>query len=169
MNLFKTNLFSDSLHGRRICRAFWDYYKVTGTIDDSIYLQTSNLPASEMGGPGEAEFSMLRLKDIERQRELFDDMESESSEEETSIDEDEVKSIKSRRSASLDLGTTRPLEKRSTSIDSSLFKGFIYDKTFDFLSYKHELRRAKLMEWCKERQKSLKIVGEGMFLEFTHQ
>jgi len=64
-------IFSDSLHGRRICRAFWDYYKVTGTIDDSIYLQTLNQLDSETQGPGEAEFSMLRLKDIARQRELF--------------------------------------------------------------------------------------------------
>ena len=57
----------DSLHGRGICRAFWDYYKVTGVIDDSCYKINALLPASEMEGPGEAEFSMLRLKDIERQ------------------------------------------------------------------------------------------------------
>ena len=61
------NFFLDSLHGRRICRAFWDYYKVTGVIDDSCYKINALLPASEMEGPGEAEFSMLRLKDIERQ------------------------------------------------------------------------------------------------------
>ena len=60
-------IFIDSLHGRRICRAFWDYYKVTGVIDDSCYKINALLPASEMEGPGEAEFSMLRLKDIERQ------------------------------------------------------------------------------------------------------
>ena len=61
-----SKFFIDSLHGRRICRAFWDYYKVTGAIDDSIYLKTINQEASEIGGPGEAEFSMLRLKDIAR-------------------------------------------------------------------------------------------------------
>ena len=38
----------------------------------------------------------------------------------------------------------------------------IYDKTFDFLAYKHEMRRAKLMDWCKERQRSIKIVGTGI-------
>ena len=45
------------------------------------------LNASESQGPGEAEFSMLRLKDIDRQRELFDDMESES--ETTTTEDDE--------------------------------------------------------------------------------
>ena len=76
----------DSLHGRRISRAFWDYYKVNGIIDDSCY-KLEALNASESQGPGEAEFSMLRLKDIDRQRELFDDMESES--ETTTTEDDE--------------------------------------------------------------------------------
>lgn len=153
-----------SLHGRRITRSFWDYYKVTGTIDDSCYQLNANLAASETQGPGEAEFSMLRLKDLDRQRELFDDMESESSEEETTLSDDN--SMKSRmsgkpRSASLDTAMRVKIGQRPTSA-SSYFREFIYDKTFDFLAYKHELRRAKLMEWCKERQTSLKIVGNSI-------
>ena len=116
-------LFLDSLHGRRICRAFWDYYKVMNVIDDSCYQINALLPASETEGPGEAEFSMLRLKDIARQRELFSDMESEtSSDEETTLTGSMNSSRRSRarRSTSLDrdLEPFRRLGQRSNSTQS---------------------------------------------------
>ncbi len=109
---------------------------------------------------------MLRLKDIARQRELFDDMESESSSDESDTMEGDSllsqKSGKSKRSASLDTGAARKLEEQRSNSTGSYFKDFIHDKTFDFLAYKQELRRCKLMEWCKDRQKSIKIVGKGI-------
>ena len=115
-------------------------------IDDSCY-KIEALNASDSQGPGEAEFSMLRLKDIDRQRELFDDMESES-ESETSEDEDEfTKSVdihgnpKPKRSGSLDTLLSERFKIRTDSKGSSLFKDFVYEKNFDFLAYKHELRR----------------------------
>ena len=112
---------------------------------------------------------MLRLKDIDRQRELFDDMESES-ESETSEDEDEfTKSVdihgnpKPKRSGSLDTLLSERFKIRTDSKGSSLFKDFVYEKNFDFLAYKHELRRAQLMDWCKARRGSeIRIVGKNI-------
>ena len=166
--------FIDSLHGRRISRAFWDYYKVSGVIDDSCY-KVEALNASDSQGPGEAEFSMLRLKDIERQRELFDDMESES-ESETSEDDEFTRSVdihgnpKTKRSGSLDTLLSERFKIRSDSQGSSLFKDFVHDKNFDFLAYKHELRRAQFVDWCKARRGSeIKVVGKNSQIFTIHK
>ena len=109
------------------------------------------MPASETEGPGEADFSILRLKEVARQRELFSDMESEDSDSEgdstTAVTESwKPEKEMRKRSASLDTIVSRKFEVRSNST-GSYFRDFIYDETFDFLSYKHELRRAKLLEW----------------------
>ena len=64
-------------------RAFWDYYKVDGVIHESEYILKRRITptGSEREGPGEAAFSMLKLKEIARQRELFSSLESFTSEE----------------------------------------------------------------------------------------
>ena len=51
------------------------------------------------------------------------------------------------RSGSLDTLMSDRFKIRSDSKSSSMFKDFVHDKNFDFLSYKHELRRAQLMDW----------------------
>ncbi len=51
------------------------------------WLFLGNFPASEVEGPGEAGFSVLRLKDIARQRELFSSLESFSDESNGTSDE----------------------------------------------------------------------------------
>ena len=67
----------DSLHGRRIVRALWDYYKVDGVIETHYELKRRVTPTgSEREGPGEAAFSMLKLKEIAKQRDIFSSMES---------------------------------------------------------------------------------------------
>ena len=38
--------FSDLLHGRRIARALWDYYKVSGIITDSCYVDPRDIKVS---------------------------------------------------------------------------------------------------------------------------
>ena len=39
-------IFSDLLHGRRIARALWDYYKVSGIITDSCYVDPRDIKVS---------------------------------------------------------------------------------------------------------------------------
>ena len=58
-------------------RALWDYYKVDGVISTQYELKRRITPTgSEREGPGEASFSMLKLKEIAKQRDLFSSMES---------------------------------------------------------------------------------------------
>ena len=71
----------DSLQGRKVVRALWDYYKVDGVIATQYELKRRVTPTgSEREGPGEASFSMLKLKEIAKQRELFSSLESFTSE-----------------------------------------------------------------------------------------
>lgn len=80
--------YLDSLHGRRIVRALWDYYKISGVVSDSLHAQKSAKSGAEHEGPGEAGFSMLKLREIARQRELFSSFESLTSSDEF-YDDDE--------------------------------------------------------------------------------
>ena len=82
-------IVTDSLHGRRIVRALWDYYKVDGVISDTEYLLKRRVTPTELDreGPGEATFSMLKLKEVARQREIFSSMESFTSDGEESESE----------------------------------------------------------------------------------
>ena len=83
--------FVDSLLGRKIMRAIWDYYKVDGVITTEYELQRKITPTgSEREGPGEAGFSMLKLKEIAKQRELFSSIESfTSGDDDTDEDDDD--------------------------------------------------------------------------------
>ena len=93
---------TDSLHGRRIVRALWDYYKINGIIEskycqpkkggdqegrfDGWFFQCKhffNKGCSRIPkffwhnvGPGEASFSMLKLRKLSQQRSLYDSIES---------------------------------------------------------------------------------------------
>ena len=65
------------MHGRKIMRALWDYYKVDGVITTEYELKRKITPqGSEREGPGEANFSMLKLKEIAKQRDMFSSIES---------------------------------------------------------------------------------------------
>lgn len=132
---------------------------MTGVIDDSCYqIDDITKPASEVEGPGEAGFSMLRLKDIARQRDLFSTIESFTDDEETSYYSDTEnaswrscretpggrKSRKFRRKRGSD--TSSRFGWRSNSV-TSYFKEFIDDRRFDFIAYKQALKNEQLLDW----------------------
>jgi len=70
----------DLMHGRRLCRSLWEYYKVQGIISESSFIperilkmqqkQDQQLPSLADG------FSMLRLQSIAKQRDIFSSLES---------------------------------------------------------------------------------------------
>ena len=53
------------LHGRRIARALWDYYKISNIIEDSCYVDPRTLTATG-DATGDAGLSVLRLKELSR-------------------------------------------------------------------------------------------------------
>ncbi len=57
------------MHGRRICRTLWEYYKVTGAIESKFdpkqELEPTPQPQQQAGDA--AGFSMLRLRNIAKQ------------------------------------------------------------------------------------------------------
>merc|ERR1719397_53362 len=61
------------LQGRSICRALWDYYKISGHIEGCEILSEEDI--LNAGEPEKileiSEFSMLRLNDIAEQRTLY--------------------------------------------------------------------------------------------------
>ena len=58
-------------------RALWDYYKVFGVITTQYELKRKVTPTgSEREGPGEASFSMLKLQQIAKERDMFSSIES---------------------------------------------------------------------------------------------
>ena len=58
-------------------RALWDYYKVDGVINTQYELKRKVTPTgSEREGPGEASFSMLKLQQIAKERDMFSSIES---------------------------------------------------------------------------------------------
>lgn len=72
--------FSDLMHGRRIMRSLWEYYKVTGVIKTnfsalelSAKTDTSSETSKDLG------FSLIRLRNISEQRQIFSSLESLSS------------------------------------------------------------------------------------------
>ena len=69
-------------------RALWDYYKVDGVISTEYELKRRITPTgSDREGPGEAAFSMLKLKEIAKQRDMFSSIESFTSGDDESEDE----------------------------------------------------------------------------------
>ncbi len=79
------------MHGRRIIRSLWEYFKVTNVISRHIGIKTAvslSSPAclitSELADKG---FSMLRLRHIAQQRDIFSSLESLTSQKE---EEDEA-------------------------------------------------------------------------------
>ena len=71
-------------------RALWDYYKVDGVITTQYELKRKVTPTgSEREGPGEASFSMLKLQQIAKERDMFSSIESFTSEDDESDEEDE--------------------------------------------------------------------------------
>ena len=53
------------LHGRRIARALWDYYKVSNIIEESCYVDPRTLTATGTEG-ADAGLSVMRLKELSR-------------------------------------------------------------------------------------------------------
>ena len=62
---FKNYFSSDLLHGRRIARALWDYYKVSNIIEESCYVDPRTLTATGTEG-ADAGLSVMRLKELSR-------------------------------------------------------------------------------------------------------
>ena len=188
LNFLLNDAISDSLHGRRIVRALWDYYKVMGVINDSCYQLKSAVPlsASEQEGPGEAGFSMLKLKDIARQRELYSSIESFTSSDEyyddyedfiLNTDEDDDDDTwdrrrrERRRNRAQFVGEGSPRRMRHLGRSSSSHvRDFITKdsngsgtRRFDFLAYKRAMRDAKAIEDLRARQKDgMKVVGKNI-------
>ena len=70
-------------------RALWDYYKVFGVITTQYELKRKVTPTgSEREGPGEASFSMLKLQQIAKERDMFSSIESFTSGDEEDDDDE---------------------------------------------------------------------------------
>ena len=76
-------IFADLLHGRRIARAIWDYYKTSGIITESCYVDPRTIAPEEEPG-GEAAFSVLKLRELSRNADLFESDYSSSGDDEDS-------------------------------------------------------------------------------------
>ena len=63
------------MHGRRIIRSLWEYFKVTNVIANNLFTKMPSLmaAATEVKEKG---FSMIRLQHIAQQRDIFSSLES---------------------------------------------------------------------------------------------
>jgi hypothetical protein len=109
-HLDTNNAFSDLMHGRRICRSFWEYFKVTHVIPEAPVVYNpfaANAPPFAPTGDGmnnkESSFSMIRLRTIAEQKDIYSSLESldddssessdSSSESSTSSDDDDEEAV----------------------------------------------------------------------------
>ena len=115
--------FTDSLEGRKIMRALWDYYKVDGVITTQYELKRKVTPTgSEREGPGEASFSMLKLQQIAKERDMFSSIESFTSGDEEDDDEYDDEDDDYFSDESYSLKTDEEEEDNGSSTYSSVWK-----------------------------------------------
>ena len=106
-------------------RALWDYYKVDGVIETTYELKRRITPplGSEREGPGEAAFSMLKLKEIAKQRDMFSSIESFTSGDDESDDEfDDEDDDYFSDGSSYSYKTDEDVEENASSSYSSVWK-----------------------------------------------
>ena len=105
-------------------RALWDYYKVDGVIATEYELRRKVTPTgSEREGPGEAAFSMLKLKEIAKQRDMFSSIESfTSGDDESDDDFDDEDDDFFSDGSSYSYKTDEDVEENASSSYSSVWK-----------------------------------------------
>ncbi|TRY70572.1 hypothetical protein TCAL_08721 [Tigriopus californicus] len=79
------------IHGRRIMRSLWEYYKVTGVIKNNISaLELSGRTDACSESTKELGFSLIRLRNISEQRQIFSSLESLSSDSSLGSNKDDL-------------------------------------------------------------------------------